>query len=510
MLKLFALVLFLAKSATLSALEFNVPRSTVQEVTIGGTIAEVTRAFNLQNVPNGFHSVVVDHLPNTVDEKSIQVVGLGDAEVVSTIIQNQVIAREHDVDFVAMVSSVNSVHTKLTEGLHSLTMEHRRVSARIISLDTYIQDAMHTSASRTTPLTLEQLTQTLDYQEKALSGLNEKLVILDRKINATQTSISTLLNIGDKLQKHGYYQNLFLSAPAPSMSLELVELMKTLPTAEKVWPSSQPTKQLHINIHVPGTTAVKTLAFTINYMTSPASWQAEYDLRLDSPSDSSTTTTAIIPSKEYKLRVGMYATVMQSTQENWADVQLRLSTSQPQQFIYPLSSPQRTSITFQSDQPEGMYYNEGMTTRVGGGSMKQMKRGRSFVQADMMMASDAAGAAPMMAEMSNAEVGITGQAGSLGSTVVFSPSYPVNISSNQRVNVNYAHSQYPGRTGIRPVPEEPVLLSAPVTSTRLFIKEFSLSPQVFTYAVPTMHTAGLRAWVLNNDGEPLLLCIIFV
>eukprot|EP01032_Pedospumella_encystans_P028486 gene28486-32172_t len=91
MLKYCAIALLLFQLDTVRALVLNVPSSTIREVTIGGTIAEITRTFNLRDVPNGLHSIVIDHLPSTVDEKSIQVAGLGDAEVVSTTIENQVI-----------------------------------------------------------------------------------------------------------------------------------------------------------------------------------------------------------------------------------------------------------------------------------------------------------------------------------------------------------------------------------------------------------------------------------
>ena len=489
MLKYCAIALLLFQSDTIRALVLNVPSSTIREVTIGGTIAEITRTFDLHNVPNGLHNIVIDHLPNTVDEKSIQVAGLGDAEVVSTTIENRVIARESDNEFSELVSTLKKVYTKLTEGLHSLTLEHRRVYGRIASLDSYVQDVMRTSVSHTTPLTLDQLTATLDYQEKALGDLNEKILVLDQKMNATQNAVSTLVTMNDKLQKHGLYQNLFLPTSALKIAAEMVDSIKRLPSSERVWPSSVPTKQLHINIHVPGTAVVKTLAFTLGYMTSPAHWQTEYDLRLDSPADSTSTATSSTPSKEYKLRVGMYASVTQSTHDDWTDVQLRLSTSQPQQYIYPLPSPLRTSIKFQVDQPESMHYD--------GGSMKKMSRSRSFDQIELMSVG-AAAAAPVIQDMSIVEAGMTGQAGSLGSSVVFTPSFRVNISSNHRANGNngnYAHHQQ----------QHNILHSAPTTSTRLFIKEFSLSPLVFTYAIPTMHAAGLRAWVLNNDNNGELI-----
>eukprot|EP00598_Pedospumella_elongata_P005988 CAMPEP_0184970786 /NCGR_PEP_ID=MMETSP1098-20130426/3135_1 /TAXON_ID=89044 /ORGANISM="Spumella elongata, Strain CCAP 955/1" /LENGTH=711 /DNA_ID=CAMNT_0027492765 /DNA_START=79 /DNA_END=2214 /DNA_ORIENTATION=- len=502
MLKYCAIALLLFQLDTITALVLNVPSSTIREVTIGGTIAEITRTFNLHDVPNGLHSVVIDHLPSTVDEKSIQVAGLGDAEVVSTTVENQVIARELDKEFAELVSTLKRVYTKLTEGLHSLTLEHRRVYGRIASLDSYVQDVMRTSVSRTTPLTLDQLTATLDYQEKALGDLTEKILALDQKINATQNVVATLVTINDKLQKHGLYQNLFLPTSALNIAAEMLDSIKRLPSSERVWPSSVPTKQLHINIHVPGTTVVKTLAFTLGYMTSPASWQAEYDLRLDSPADSISTATSSTPSKEYKLRVGMYASVAQSSRDDWTDVQLRLSTSQPQQYIYPLPSPLRTSITFQVDQPESMHYDGAVGSRVGGGNMKMMSRSRSFDQIELMSVGVAA-AAPVMQDMSIAEAGMTGQAGSLGSCVVFTPSHRVNISSNQRANGNNGNSGNNGNYGnyAHHQHQHNILTSAPTTSTRLFIKEFSLSPQVFTYAIPTMHTAGLRAWVLNKDNN---------
>lgn len=116
-----------------------------------------------------------------------------------------------------------------------------------------------------------------------------------------------------------------------------------------------------------------------------------------------------------------------------------------------------------------------------------------------------------MADMTVAEVDMTGQSGTIGSAVVFSPPHAVNISSNHRTTQNmhtmqnrqYAQNMQQQniqnfKRAASPLPQN----SAASRATRLFIKEVVVAPRVFTYAVPTTNAGGahLKAWAAKFAG----------
>ena len=89
---MFAKFLLLLNCVALArAVQYTVSQSEIKEVLIGGSISEVSRSFTLESIPKGFHTIIVNHVPSSVDEKSIQVAGTGAAEVVSTLLHKQVV-----------------------------------------------------------------------------------------------------------------------------------------------------------------------------------------------------------------------------------------------------------------------------------------------------------------------------------------------------------------------------------------------------------------------------------
>jgi hypothetical protein len=230
-------------------------------------------------------------------------------------------------------------------------------------------------------------------------------------------------------------------------------------------------------------------------MVSPASWQAEYDLRVERAAPA---TAAPVGEAQYAVRVGLYAVVSQATAEDWQNVRLHLSTSQAQQRIVPPPPPTRQALVFRQDYG----YAGGQESAGGGVQMMHAARGkRMFKNAAVAQEFDA-GAAPMafeaaadMAVMGLAGVGVTGGAGQVGSPVFYHPMHRVNISSNHQGGGGGGY----GAAGA--VYADPKMSSAPVTSTvtrstRIYIQDTVLNPTLFTYAVPTSgdKTAYLKAW----------------
>jgi hypothetical protein len=253
----------------------------------------------------------------------------------------------------------------------------------------------------------------------------------------------------------------------------------------------------------------RSLDFELSYMVSPASWQAEYDLRVERAAPAAAAPGVSVGEARYAVRVGLYAVVAQATAEDWQNVRLHLSTSQAQQRIVPPTPPTRQALVFRQD-----YGYAGEQESAGGGAQMRLQSARSkrmFKNAAVAQEFDA-GAAPMafeaaadMAVMGLAGVGVTGGAGQVGSPVVFHPQHRVNISSNHQGGGGGGY----GAAGA--VYADPKMSSAPVTSTvtrstRIYIQDTVLNPTLFTYAVPTSgdKTAYLKAWTSakpSNNGN---------
>lgn len=252
------LVLLLHCWAVAKAVQYTVSSSEIKEVSIGGRISEVSRSFTLESVPKGFHTIVVDHVPSTVDEKSIQVAGTGAAEVISTILHKQVIFREDDARFAELSAKLDVTLKYFTGEVQALNLEKKRIAQRIDSWNMYAQNVLKPdAASKATPVSLEQLTEILNYEEKTLTEQNRKLVEVDARIACAQKTVITLQQMIEGLRVGFQYRNLFFveGEPPLSISAEHLKVLQDLPKESSLWPAKQKTREVRINIHVPSDTS---------------------------------------------------------------------------------------------------------------------------------------------------------------------------------------------------------------------------------------------------------------
>lgn len=237
--------------------QYTVAHSTIKQVSIGGSISEVSRSFTLEGVPKGFHTVVVNHVPSTVDEKSIQVAGTGTAEVISTVLHKQVVFREDDARYAELTSKLEATMKYFAGELQALNLEKKRITQRIDSWNTYAQNVLKPdAAAKTAPVSLEQLTEILIYEEKTLGEQNSKLVEVDAKLASAQKTVATLQQMIEGLRIGFQYRNLFIVAgevqPVPAAH---GKVLQDLPRESSRWPAQQKSREIHVNIHVPAETS---------------------------------------------------------------------------------------------------------------------------------------------------------------------------------------------------------------------------------------------------------------
>jgi hypothetical protein len=509
--------------AGVNARDIWVEDSVVEKVSIGGTIAEVFRTFALKNIEDGYHTLIIDHITSSLDEKSIQVKGMGAAEVLGMVMQKQQVLKENDPVFNDLTIKLYDIIKGITDALNSMRIQRESVMRRMDSLNSYTKDALQTNTHRPEPLTLAKVSELLDYQQQELAAAGDKVAKLDAAIKYAEKLQGMVQAMREGKEGRGIYKNLFAESIAgggqdiqrqhffteyPALYTSLLNL----PKEEIHWPDAKQANVLHVNIKVhstAGSAAGSNLAFTLQYMSFPATWRPEYDVRLNSHFGTGKHGDKA-PTDPYALQVALYAVVQQSTQEHWNSVQLNLSTAQPQQHIAAPAGPTRLALSYQPEYqpppPQPRAYMK--QQRMHGGQPEMLSFARSSAyngaEGDMMDHAAAMGGAagsvksamfaPTSAaatyadvEMEMADAGMSGTGGSIGAAVVFSPKYAVNITSNEQRRAEFVTTH----SGSYKVNE------APQRSTRLFIREMELPPpRVFTYIVPTGGDAQgfLKAW----------------
>ncbi len=275
-------------------------------------------------------------------------------------------------------------------------------------------------------------------------------------------------------------------------------------------------------------------------MATPAQWQAEYDVRVETIETASTiihnSTKAPAPKTSVAVRIGLYALVTQSSREDWVAAMLHLSTAQPQQSIHAPPPPAPTTVNYEANawqrggprvqpsaQPSALPSTQ-PSSRPSAVPTAQPSACPSVVPSTFPSAvpSAAPSAGPSAAaeeqlrraqqqernqqDMKRANVGSSGQGGSISAAVKFHLPYPVTIPSNHLGGIQPGGTKsYAQPWGARKVSVLPPVEPADSKSTRLFIGDMIITPHVFTYVVPTPGMSStssyLRAWNLPNASH---------
>ena len=252
----FALV-FVSVLCCVAAKEFIVSSSSISNVKVGGSSAEITRSFSLDAVPEGFHSIIVNDLPKTVDEKSIEVTGIGAAQIISTELQVAKTHRENEQEYNQLVRDLQSILGKISARRGTYTDERTHVVGRKSAIDSYVQDTIHAEKYRndTLRLTPEKLLDLLNLKQQEAATASALITELDMKVKRLGELSNYVTNTLDNLKYNGYFRNWLsatdyydIDAAAPA---DIQASLSELPKGDKFWPASTESRKLVVNIYVP-------------------------------------------------------------------------------------------------------------------------------------------------------------------------------------------------------------------------------------------------------------------
>lgn len=263
--------------------------STVSSVTVFSDRAAVTRTATLE-LEVGEHTLTFDNLPPSIEQKSIQVNGIGKAILGNVKFQ---VAYEEvpETDKKKLLDEKQ----KLEDQRQDLEDDIRRLEKEKSFLD-------NISVKITTPTEESESTELdADKWQKILSFYGQKLANLDRDIRKIERDKR---NLNDQINK---------------LNWELQRL------------GGQHRKTKNQVAVVLEMTEAGSLTLNLTYIVFNASWTPVYDFRVSSESK--------------QMNIAYNALISQNTGENWEETELKLSTARPQVSGYqPALSPWRLAV----------------------------------------------------------------------------------------------------------------------------------------------------------------------
>jgi hypothetical protein len=248
----------------LLGLQSSICNSVIKDVTIGGNNAEIVRTFSVKDVPRGPQTIIVNHLPNTIDEQSIEISGTGDGTIVSTVLQNQVLMRGDNTDYNAALRSLQMLSRAIAEFTVNLDREETLANARASAVALYVEDVVSRNPAKTAPssLSLTALMEVLDLQDKELKAAHDRVAQVQAVRSVVKQWAAAAQNMADALSTTGVYANVLSELPLASTTAPkslvpglraLEALISELPKDSSTWPALTQSKELHINVHSPKT-----------------------------------------------------------------------------------------------------------------------------------------------------------------------------------------------------------------------------------------------------------------
>ncbi len=248
--------------------------SHISLVTVFPNRAQVTRQATL-TLPAGAHTLLFDNLPASIDAKSVQVSGVGKAQI-------------GKVQF-------RQVFPEPPSDEESKNLQEQKIAQEI--------------AIRV----LQEKIKRLQKQKELLDGIAKKIT------NPTENATPADLNPTNWLEMLNFYQNQLAEADTQILETEQQKRKQDEVLVRLNWQlqqiSSQTTHRknqvlIEVEIREEGS-----LTLSLSYLVQQAWWTPVYDLR--------------VSTETKQMQIVYKATIQQQTGEAWEDAALRLSTAQP-------------------------------------------------------------------------------------------------------------------------------------------------------------------------------------
>ncbi len=254
--------------------------STIKSVTVYMDRASVTRHAGL-SLEKGAYDLIFEKLPRSMDWNSVRARGTSKVRVVNMKVKREHILKPADPQIAELEKQLKEKQTEIVEHKDSLGTLSKKASL----LDSIrVRTGEKASAQLEGKLDRGNLVELMVFLDKEYGAISGKRRELSRKIEDVQKEINLIQRKINDLRSKLSVENI----------KAIVTVMVTEKTEEEI---------------------------ALDYVVNGASWHAEYDLRASAT--------------EEKAELSYFCVVNQRTGEDWKDVQLFLSTADPNIAVIP-------------------------------------------------------------------------------------------------------------------------------------------------------------------------------
>jgi len=283
------LLAILPSFLTLAANDKEIIKSSVSEVTVYTSGAQIYRKANF-NVKPGITELIIEGVSPNIDPKSLQVKAFGNVVLIDS--KYQVYYPEPEKPKLeGLPLKIRKDINLLQDSISNIQFDIKEIQDEIDVLNTSKTILSNNGAIRGQGKvndSIQLLKQAMEYYQLKMNEINKKLQVLNRRMKSKN---STMQEMNNRLMDLQNYQ----SSNTPKV----------------------PEGPIHRIIVTLQSKEVVAGKLNISYLASGASWIPTYDIRSEITSG--------------KVNLTYKANIQQNTGENWNDVQLTLSTNDPYQ-----------------------------------------------------------------------------------------------------------------------------------------------------------------------------------
>ena len=504
---MFALLPFLCISLVVSH-EYSIIDSNIENVILFPNIAKVSRTYSIDSkLCPGYHTLKLMGLLVDLDDASLRIekTTYNDIDFLDSSILTY---KPTNIPTTTTVTKTKEeINNELSlnrakKEMEELKRKKQRLGIKSTNTKLYVSNTLHQvfhtnndmkqgTGVGLVPLTTQQAMELLDFEESSLKSIDTELVEIQQRERELQNIIDMLIQEQDFANNAYNNHNNHNANNNANMKLLSISVYISEKGDDSISTSSGTVcnegmlpQGVHNRITISYYTSVKT----------PAQWSPQYDIYLEEsePEAKSQSKPKSVNSmtNHYTntIRMDYYALVSQQTQEDWNDIGLVLSTTEPAYRVLTPPTMLHKSLHYLDDVSmfakvsavsSPRHQMRAKSNNAAGGR----GRGRTMdsMAMDMDMAEAEVEVEPYMSSVS------VSNGGDLGSFYELTLPHPVTINST-------------GTSGI-----SGVSTSANSPLHRIFIREDRIPTAVFSYAIPSTSTkAYLRAYTPHyeyNTGQ---------